>query len=159
MTCFHESATSIDPQDLDPNTGRPYSNYSSPSLDTSFHDGEMDVDDAPEEILHHALLLAYRAALTEQGNPGLLISRMRREAAALDARSRPSWEEAAEFYDKAAYREEQGETALADDFLRRAKGAETHAAKLDLEAFNLRLRAAQIEAQMQTGAALMQVAS
>lgn len=35
----------FDPQDIDPETGRPYSNYSSPSLDTSFHDGEMDIDD------------------------------------------------------------------------------------------------------------------
>lgn len=35
----------IDPMDMDPNTGRPYSNYSSPSLDTSFHDGETDEDD------------------------------------------------------------------------------------------------------------------
>lgn len=35
----------IDPQDIDPETNRPYSNYSSPSLDTSFHDGEMDVDE------------------------------------------------------------------------------------------------------------------
>lgn len=34
----------IDPQDIDPDTGRPYSNYSSPALDTSFHDREMDVD-------------------------------------------------------------------------------------------------------------------
>lgn len=39
-------AWDIDPQDIDPDTGLPYSNYSSPSLDTSFHDGEMDVDDA-----------------------------------------------------------------------------------------------------------------
>lgn len=35
----------IDPSDIDPETGRPYSNYSSDSLDTSFHDGEMGVDD------------------------------------------------------------------------------------------------------------------
>lgn len=35
----------IDPMDIDPETGQPYSNYSSPSLDTSFHDNEMDVDD------------------------------------------------------------------------------------------------------------------
>lgn len=35
----------IDPRDIDPETGRPYSNYSSPSLDTSFHDHEMEVDD------------------------------------------------------------------------------------------------------------------
>lgn len=35
----------IDPGDIDPDTGAPYANYSSPSLDTSFHDHEMDVDD------------------------------------------------------------------------------------------------------------------
>jgi hypothetical protein len=35
----------IDPQDIDPETNRPYANYSSPSLDTSFHDHEMAVDD------------------------------------------------------------------------------------------------------------------
>jgi hypothetical protein len=36
----------IDPQDIDPETGRPYANYSSPALDTSFHDAEMDDDDS-----------------------------------------------------------------------------------------------------------------
>jgi hypothetical protein len=35
----------ISPQDIDPDTGRPYAGYSSPSLDTSFHDHEMAVDD------------------------------------------------------------------------------------------------------------------
>ena len=39
----------IDPQDIDPDTGRPYSNYSSPSIDTTFHDIEMDVDDEDED--------------------------------------------------------------------------------------------------------------
>lgn len=38
----------IDPMDIDPDTGRPYSNYSSPSLDTSFHDGEMNVEQDAE---------------------------------------------------------------------------------------------------------------
>lgn len=33
----------IDPSDIDPETGRPYPGYSSPALDTSFHDHEMDV--------------------------------------------------------------------------------------------------------------------
>lgn len=33
----------VDPSDLDPETGQPYANYSSPSLDSSFHDHEMDV--------------------------------------------------------------------------------------------------------------------
>lgn len=42
----------IDPMDIDPETGRPYSNYSSPALDTEFHDQEMDVD-APEEWIVH----------------------------------------------------------------------------------------------------------
>lgn len=36
----------IDPQDIDPETNRPYSNYSSPSLDDGgFHENEMDIDD------------------------------------------------------------------------------------------------------------------
>lgn len=50
----------IDPGDIDPDTGRPYSNYSSPSLDTSFHDHEMDVDDdalASSFTLGQAILL------------------------------------------------------------------------------------------------------
>lgn len=50
----------IDPMDIDPETGRPYANYSSPSLDTSIHDHEMDVDDeeSPESriaALEHLL--------------------------------------------------------------------------------------------------------
>lgn len=57
----------IDPQDIDPDTGRPYANYSSASLDTSFHDHEMDVDDEEDEdpllddlrVIEHALLGAY----------------------------------------------------------------------------------------------------
>ncbi len=38
----------INPMDIDPDTGRPYSNYSSPSLDISFADGERcdDEEDA-----------------------------------------------------------------------------------------------------------------
>lgn len=34
----------VDPRDLDPATGAPAAGYSSPSLDDSFHRGEMDVD-------------------------------------------------------------------------------------------------------------------
>lgn len=34
----------VDPGDLDPDTGAPYPGYSSPSLDDSFHAGEMNVD-------------------------------------------------------------------------------------------------------------------
>jgi hypothetical protein len=46
----------IDPMDIDPETGRPYEGYSSPSLDTSFHDHEMDVDDedTAESLLREA---------------------------------------------------------------------------------------------------------
>lgn len=35
----------IDPRDIDPNTGKPYPNYSSPSLDTSFYDNEADIEE------------------------------------------------------------------------------------------------------------------
>lgn len=35
----------IHPDHIDPETGAPYAGYSSPSLDTSFHDGELDDDD------------------------------------------------------------------------------------------------------------------
>ncbi len=45
----------IDPQDIDPDTGRPYANYSSPSLDTSFHDAEMDVDDEEDTVANAAV--------------------------------------------------------------------------------------------------------
>jgi hypothetical protein len=47
----------MDPQDIDPDTGMPYDNYSSPSLDTTLHDIEMDVDDQKEEpnAAHHNL--------------------------------------------------------------------------------------------------------
>lgn len=41
----------IHPDHIDPETGAPYAGYSSPSLDTSFHDHEMDVDD-PEWTAH-----------------------------------------------------------------------------------------------------------
>jgi hypothetical protein len=40
----------IDPMDIDPETNRPYAGYSSASLDTSFHDGEMDVDDVDDPV-------------------------------------------------------------------------------------------------------------
>lgn len=48
----------IDPRDIDPDTGRPYANYSSPSLDTSFHDDEDEDDEVP------AMLEALRDAHT-----------------------------------------------------------------------------------------------
>lgn len=34
----------VHPNDIDPDTGLPYPNYSSPALDTTLHDIEMDVD-------------------------------------------------------------------------------------------------------------------
>lgn len=48
------SYADIDPQDIDPDTGRPYPGYSSPSLDTTFHNIEMDVDDEGDEYLENA---------------------------------------------------------------------------------------------------------
>jgi hypothetical protein len=44
----------IDPSDIDPETNAPYAGYSSPALDTSFHDIEMDVED-PETASEIAL--------------------------------------------------------------------------------------------------------
>jgi hypothetical protein len=44
----------IDPQDIDPDTGRPYPGYSSPSLDTTFHDIEMDVDEDEDTVANVA---------------------------------------------------------------------------------------------------------
>lgn len=41
----------IDPMDIDPDTGRPYAGYSSPALDTSFHDAEMDVADTEDSLI------------------------------------------------------------------------------------------------------------
>lgn len=40
----------IDPQDIDPDTGRPYPGYSSPSLDTTFHDIEMNVGESEDYL-------------------------------------------------------------------------------------------------------------
>ena len=53
----------IDPQDIDPDTGMPYPGYSSPSLDTTFHDIEMDVDDpGPTETQSTAIKAVLRHA-------------------------------------------------------------------------------------------------
>lgn len=46
----------IDPQDVDADTGMPYGNYSSPSLDTSFADGEAVDDDDRCECCDKPLL-------------------------------------------------------------------------------------------------------
>lgn len=58
----------IDPQDIDPDTGRPYSNYSSPSLDTSFHDHEADVGDLPT-VEEAALKLLERLGIIVENLP------------------------------------------------------------------------------------------
>lgn len=57
----------IDPQDIDPDTGRPYSNYSSPALDTSFDDGEADIDG--EDAVLTDLRLFERALVAAYGEP------------------------------------------------------------------------------------------
>jgi hypothetical protein len=54
----------------------------------------------------------------------------------------PAWAEAAEFYGKARHRQLQGEAALADDFLHRARAAERLAVALEDGAFAKRLQAA-----------------
>lgn len=49
----------IHPDDIDPDTGRPYPNYSSPALDTTFHDIEMDVEE-PRADQVRALLMQWK---------------------------------------------------------------------------------------------------
>lgn len=66
----------IDPRDIDPDTGRPYSNYSSPALDDSFHRHEMDVDDDPVDLLAQELDVspaAVRKALANLKEKGLVL--------------------------------------------------------------------------------------
>ena len=87
-------------------------------------------------------LLAYRAALAEQADPARRIARLRLEAEGLDARAEPMWAESAQFHGRAAYRALRGDPELADQYLRRAQGAEGLAAALEAEAFAKRLEAA-----------------
>jgi len=56
--------------DIDPDTGRPYPGYSSPSLDTSFHDQEMAVEDPFEKFADEGLEAAaesHAEAETQEG--------------------------------------------------------------------------------------------
>lgn len=57
----------VHPHDINPATGRPYDGYSSPAIDTSFHDAEMAVDDDPEAIVE--AMLSKR--LSEAVNKGM----------------------------------------------------------------------------------------
>lgn len=41
--------TDIHPNDINPETDRPYPGYSSPALDDSLHRAEMDVDDGDDD--------------------------------------------------------------------------------------------------------------
>lgn len=83
----------IDPMDIDPDTGRPYSNYSSPSLDTSFHDGEMDWDDDQTDLedlklIESALLGAYGEPVDgASGQPKKGVDAIKRVRSMLAARS------------------------------------------------------------------------
>ena len=52
----------FDPMDIDPETNRPYSNYSTDSLDTGFHDHEMDVDDPEPTLEEEAIEVAEAVA-------------------------------------------------------------------------------------------------
>lgn len=66
----------IDPMDIDPNTGRPYSNYSSPSLDTSFHDGEMDIDEPAEIFVQFSDCGKHIRRWGREPFPGAIVFRM-----------------------------------------------------------------------------------
>ena len=103
--------------------------------------------------------LAYRAFLAEGRQPQALISRLLRQARDLDARAEPAWADAGSLRGKAAYRCHQGEHHLAETLLVQARAAERFAAKLEEQAFGLRLQAAGLEAQAALRAALFDVAA
>lgn len=102
-------------------------------------------------------MLAYRAALKEVADPQLIVARMKRQAADLDAQEEPLRIEAAEFWGKAAYRQRQGEEFLAAGFRKQAHAAERIADRWMLEAIKLRLGAASLEAELMSNSALMMV--
>jgi len=98
-------------------------------------------------------LLAYREALRERADPGRLSARLAREACGLELRADLQDQAAAERYGKAAYRQGRGDTALATELLHSARAAEVVASDLRRQAFERRLRLAQITAlQSQTEA-------
>jgi hypothetical protein len=92
-------------------------------------------------------LLAHRAALDEAADVALRIRRLRLRARDIDARAEPLWREAADDAGLAAARRLRGETVLAESFERRSAAAEALAAELEAEAFDLRLKAARLEAR------------
>lgn len=59
----------IDPMDIDPETGRPYANYSSPALDTSFHDHEMAGEEDEDDLARRAGIAACAAGAPISSNP------------------------------------------------------------------------------------------
>lgn len=104
-------------------------------------------------------LLALRAALEEDADPGLKAARLRAAARSLDHRADRLFAEAAEFFGKAAWRRSRNEAVLADDFNRRAQAAETCAEALAAQAVDHRLEAAACEGRLFRAAALAAVAA
>jgi hypothetical protein len=103
--------------------------------------------------------LAYRALLAQAGQPRAAIERSLRQARDLDARAEPAWADAASLHGQAAYRRKQGELYLAETLLAQACAAERFAAKLEEQAFALRLRAADLQAYALLHATLFDVAA
>lgn len=103
-------------------------------------------------------LMALRAALQEDADPGLKAARLRTAAGALDDRGDRLFAQAAEFFGKAAWRRARGETALADGFQRRAEAAEACGERLYARAAEHRQDAAACEGRLLRAAALAAIA-
>lgn len=101
----------IDPRDIDPETGRPYAGYSSPSLDTSFHDHEMDVDGPPAGTL---TLPGYELEHTG-GGCSLLAKRMDAGAHVWASDDSGAYPPEAEGWIVCAYADDQQELTLYDN--------------------------------------------
>jgi hypothetical protein len=99
-------------------------------------------------------LLSYREALRERADPARLVARLEAEAADLEARANHLAEQAAEFFGKAAYRQQHGERGLASDFQKRAEAAEQVGGDLRRQAFHRRIECDRLHARMAQAAAL-----
>jgi hypothetical protein len=103
--------------------------------------------------------LGYRTLLSERDDPDRRIGRLLSDAVDFDARAEPAWAEAADWRGRAAFQHARGQTALAEQFERRALAAERVAAKYEEQAFDRRLKAAELKAGRSLSQALRDLAA
>lgn len=106
-----------------------------------------------------AALLALRAEAEEEADPKLRVARLRTRAAALDDRAERLFEQAAEFFGKAAFRRLRDEGDLGDVFSRRAEAFEAGGVDLAEQACDLRLEAGMLEGRLARAAGIAVIAA